>query len=403
MQAPSLISTETKPISRLVSLDVFRGIIIAGMILVTDPGTYDAVYPQLRHAEWVGATATDMIFPSFLFMVGLSIALSFSSRLAHGTNKSELARHLVYRSIILFMLGLAVNGFPDFNFHLLRLPGILQRIAICYLCCGLFYLQLNDFKQSKSSRRLNVNMWTLGGTAFGLLVIYWAMLVLVPVPGIGAGHLDTYGNLPAYIDRSIMGINHMWAYGLTPGKGVTYDPEGILSTLPAIASTLIGLMVGDWWLQTNGDEGKKVRRLSMAGIGLIIIALLLGFVLPLNKRIWTSSFALLSSGVAILLFAFLYILTDLKQWRNWTFPFRVLGTNAILAFVVSSVITTLFDRIKIHETNGKQLTIHQWGNQVSLSTGLSPINASLVYAIVIVVINILILVPLYRRKIILKV
>lgn len=403
MQAPSLISTETKPISRLVSLDVFRGIIIAGMILVTDPGTYDAVYKQLRHAEWVGATATDMIFPSFLFMAGLSIALSFTSRLAHGANKSELALHIVYRSIILFLLGLAVNGFPDYNWHLLRLPGILQRIAICYLCCGLFYLQLKDFKQGKGSGRPKGNLLILGGTAFGLLVIYWVMLVLVPVPGIGAGHLDTYGSLPAYIDRSIMGINHMWAYGLTPGKGVTYDPEGILSTLPAIASTLIGLMVGDWWLETTADEGKKISRLSVAGIVLIIVALLLGFILPINKRIWTSSFALLSSGVAMLLFAFLYILIDLKGWRKWTFPFRVLGTNAILAFVVSSIITTLFDRIKVHGATGKQLTLHQQGNQVSLFSGLSPINASLVYAIVIVVINILILVPLYRRRIFLKV
>ena len=398
------MSIENKPAARLVSLDVFRGIIIAGMILVTNPGTYEAIYPQLQHAEWNGATATDMIFPAFLFMVGLSIALSFHTHLTRGTAKSKLAKHILYRSIVLFLLGLAINGFPDYNLPILRLPGILQRIAVCYFCCGVFYLCWNDFnKNHKTSGSLKNNLLKLGATAFSLLIIYWAILVLIPVPGIGTGHLDSFRNLPAYIDRKIIGINHMWAYGLTPGMGVTYDPEGILSTLPAISSTLIGLFVGEWWRRTSLGDDKKIMRLSIAGILFVSIAIIWSNVLPINKRIWTSSFVMLSSGVAMLLFSVIYIVVDLKKLRKWSVPFLIPGTNAILAFVISSVITTLNDRIKIFHLNGEPISIHQWGYHLSLSLGLSPVNASLLYGIVIVLLNILIVLPLYRKKFFLKV
>jgi predicted acyltransferase len=168
-----------------------------------------------------------------------------------------------------------VNGFPDYNLQHLRQPGILQRISICYCCSGLFYLYINDYGKSVTVRlNLKKNLLKLGCTALSLLLLYWALLMLVPVPGIGTGLLDSYGNLPAYIDRNILTINHMWAYGLSPGKGVTLDPEGILSTLPAIASTFIGVLIGEWWIKSADVPIKKISLVSLVGAILIILALL---------------------------------------------------------------------------------------------------------------------------------
>jgi predicted acyltransferase len=389
---------QQKPNSRLVSLDVFRGIIIAGMILVTDPGTYSAIYPQLRHAEWMGATATDMIFPALLFMVGFSIVLSIKSRFSQHTPNSKIVSHIFYRTIILIILGLAINGFPFYDWHSLRLPGILQRIALCYLPCGLFYLYIISptAKHKNSFPKLLIPIIIL-------LVGYWLMLFLIPVPGVGAYHLDSFGNLPAYVDRSIFGINHLWLYGTTPGMGITYDPEGLLSTIPAIASTLIGVLTAEYWLHTADSQSKKTIKASIIGVILIIVALVLDKYFPINKRIWTSTFVLLSSGVSLLVFTFVYIIVDIKKWRKWSYLFLVLGSNALLAFILSNVIIALFDLIKIHSPfSPTELSLHKWGNQLSLSTGLSPVNASLLYAIVLVLLNTLIILPLYKRNILVR-
>jgi predicted acyltransferase len=371
--------------SRLVSLDVFRGIVIAGMILVTDPGTYSYVYSPLRHAEWMGATATDMIFPAFLFMVGLSISFSFASQVKRGASRTTLVQRLLRRSLVLFVLGLVLNGFPDYNLGTLRIPGILQRIAICYLCSAALYLF--------AIRRMRL----MAGVAFGLLAVYWVLLKLVPVPGVGPGHLDSFGSLPAYIDRQVFGINHLWIWGLTPGKGVTYDPEGLLSTLPAMFSTLAGIVAGDW-IRSDSPARKKALGLAIAGCALVIAGLLLSQFLPLNKRIWTSTFALLSTGVSVAAFAALYAVIDLSGFRRWLLPAKILGTNAILAFTLSTVITSLLDRIHL-----QGLTMHEWLYQKLFASWLSPYPSSLAYAIVIVLLNILLLYPLYQRRLFVRV
>jgi len=383
--------------SRLVSLDVFRGIIIGFMILVTDPGTYSYVYPQLRHAEWAGATATDMIFPALLFMVGFSIVLSIKSRLAHHTpNNNKIVLKMFHRTIILIILGLAVNGFPFYDWHNLRLNGILQRIAICYLLCGLFYLYAVKPASKNTITKLLIPI-------VALLVGYWLMLFLIPVPGVGTYHLDSFGNLPAYIDRSIFGINHLWFYGTTPGMGVTYDPEGLLSTIPAIASTLIGVLNAQYWLHTADNQSKKIIKASVIGVVLIITALVLDKYFPINKRIWTSTFTMLSSGVALLVFTFVYIIVDIKKWRKWSYIFMVLGSNALLAFILSNVIIDLLNIITIHSSfSPTKLDLHAWGNQLALCTGLSPVNASLLYAIVLVLLNTLLILPLYRKNILVR-
>lgn len=394
-EAPAAVSSLDDPQGRLVSLDVFRGLTIAGMILVTDPGTYSAVYKPLLHAAWNGATPTDMIFPSFLFIVGVSITLSFASRVARGASRAKLAGHVLRRSAVIFFLGLLVNGFPDYNLHTLRVPGVLQRIAICYLCGALLYLATTGSGAKTRTRTI-----ALLGIAFFLLAGYWTMLKLVPVPGFGAGHLDSYGNLPAYIDRAVFGINHLWPYGLTPGVGVTYDPEGILSTLPALASVLIGILAGEW-MRTRRPGSRKVGMMLLMGAVLVLAGWLLSPLLVINKRIWTSTFTLFSGGVSLLVFALCYAVVDLWRSRWWTAPALIFGTNAILAFALSNVITTLTDRISVHSADGNALNLHSWGNQF-FAAWMAPIHASLAYAIFIVLLNMALIYPLYRKRIFLR-
>ena len=399
--SPSAVSTAEVKKDRVVSLDVFRGLAVAGMILVTDPGTYSAVYRPLLHAEWNGWTPTDMIFPGFLFAIGVAITLSFASRIQRDGNRTKIAQHVLVRSIVIFLIGLAINGFPDYNLQTIRISGILQRIALCYLCGALFYVAIGQAPEGAQGRQARRRVALIAVFAVTLLGIYWALLKLAPVPGFGAGHLDSLGNIAAYVDRSMLGTRHMWIWGVTPGHGVTFDPEGLLSTLPAIASLLIGMIAGEW-LQTEYSANRKALILAAVGIVLALAGWLLHPLLPINKKLWTSTFALFSGGVSLLTFAALYSVLDVKRWRWWTSPFLVLGTNAMLAFVLSNVITTLTDRVHIR-LDGSILTIHQWSYRHVFATWLQPVHASLAYAIALVLLNIALVYPLYRRRIFLRV
>jgi len=399
--SPSAVSTAEVKKDRVVSLDVFRGLAVAGMILVTDPGTYSAVYRPLLHAEWNGWTPTDMIFPGFLFAIGVAITLSFASRIQRDGNRTKIAQHVLVRSIVIFLIGLAINGFPDYNLQTIRIPGILQRIALCYLCGALFYLAIGEAPEAAQGRQTRRRVALIAVFAIALLGIYWALLKLVPVPGFGAGRLDSLGNIAAYVDRSVLGTRHMWIWGVTPGHGVTFDPEGLLSTLPAIASLLIGVIAGEW-LRTEYSANRKAVILAAVGIVLALAGWLLHPLLPINKKLWTSTFALFSGGVSLLTFAALYSVLDLKRWRWWTPPFLVLGTNAMLAFALSNVITTLTNRVHIR-LDGSILTIHQWSYRHVFATWLQPVHASLAYAIALVLLNIALVYPLYRRRIFLRV
>ncbi len=376
---------------RLSSLDILRGITVAGMILVTDPGTYSAVYPQLLHAEWRGATAADMIFPCFLVMVGVALTLSLGRRMAGGAPPRRLWLHVVRRSLIVLVFGLVVNGFPDFHLRTLRLPGVLQRIAICYLLAGSLYLSLrrrfNDEDGPDRIRRLVI----LATTAGGLLVLYTLLLRFVPVPGFGAGHLDSYGSLPTFLDRQIFGIPHLWTYGTTPGVGVTYDPEGLLSTIPALAASLLGVFAGEL-VRGTVLLVSRIRAVAVTAALLLTIGIGLQPVLPWIKKIYTASFACFSTGVALAAFALLLYLIDLRGIRRGWLPFRVFGSNAILAFFVSGAITVLLDRIRIGS-----LSAHHWLHQHLFAGWLSARNGSLAYAIGIVIFNVLLLLPFYRR------
>ena len=360
--------------ARLVSLDVYRGLVVAGMLVVTNAGNWDAVYWPLRHADWNGWTPTDLIFPSFLFMVGVALTFSFARRIEAGVARGALAKHVVRRAAILIVLGLFLNGFPFFHLSTIRIPGILQRIALCYLFGGLLYL---------ASRRVVV----IASVAVALLVGYWAILRFVPVPGFGAGRLDSLGNLGAYIDRAVFTIPHLWPYGLTLGHGVTYDPEGLLSTLPAIVNLLMGVLAGEW-MRSSRAGAEKALRMAVAGILVMAAGLLLNPVIPINKRIWTSSFALFSGGFSMMAFAALYWIVDMRQWRAWTGPALVLGTNAIFAFALATMLSPLL---------GLAGVPHWFYGQV-FSKFMGPYNASLAWALLFLAVNVALVWPLYRKR-----
>ncbi len=387
-------SFSTKP-QRLVSLDVFRGLTIAGMILVTDPGTYSAVYRQLLHANWDGWTMTDMIFPAFLFIAGVSLTFSFGARMRRGATKWQLIGHMAQRSLLLVLIGLVLNGFPYFHLHTLRIPGILQRIAICYFFGGLLFLAAikKDGEESK------INTGIILAVVIAILAGYWLLLKFYPVPGFGPNRLDSLGYLGAYIDRKIFGINHLWAYGLTAGYGVTYDPEGILSTFPALANLLFGILAGEW-LKSEGKPSQKFWKLAITGVLLLLAGWLLESFLPINKRIWTSTFAIFSIGFSLLALAVCYWVVDIRRWRGWTYPALVLGTNAIFAFVLSTIITSLADALTFR-TDTATTGLHALGDRM-FAAWLSPVHASLAYAICIVLLNVALVMPLYRKKIFLK-
>jgi len=311
-----------------------------------------------------------------------------------GESRSRIARHMVIRSVVIFFVGVALNGFPDYDLHNIRIPGVLQRIALCYLCAGLLYLGLERQSSEAAGQR---RAWSIGMLLFVILSGYWALLRFFPVPGFGANRLDSLGFLGAYVDRAVFGIHHLWPYGTTPGVGVTYDPEGILSTLPAIATTLIGVLAGEL-LRTKLSLTHKAAYLAASGFVFFGAGLLLNPSFPVNKRIWSSTFVLLSGGASLVVFAVLLYIIDLKQWKRWTPPLLVFGTNAILAFALSSMITVLTDRIHVGSP-----TFHQWADGRGLATGMPAMDASLAYAIAVVLFNMAILWPLYRKRIFVRI
>jgi predicted acyltransferase len=428
--------------TRLLSLDVMRGLTIAAMILVTDPGTYSSVFPPLRHAAWQGATPTDMIFPAFLFMVGISIVFSTHARLfpraGRGATRRQLTAHILRRAILLIVLGLVVNGFPAYDIHHLRIPGILQRIALCYAAATLLYLVISDLGPAPSAETdsaasaqcaSNRAAALLVAIIAAILIGYWALLRYVPVPGFGTACYDSLGYLGAYIDRAVFTTQHLWAWGLTPGYGVTYDPEGLLSTLPAIANTLLGVLAGVW-LRMPRPARSKAADLLFFGALLFAVAWPLASLMPINKRIWTSTFALLSGGVSVFAFALLYWFLDIRntdvrntdirntdlrkkglggssRWMKPAISFTcIFGTNAILAFVLSSIITASLDAIHLDSgsrTGGPSLSLHHAAHQYLFASWLPPRIGSLSYALAIVALNAALLYPLYRKRIFLRI
>lgn len=395
MEATTAVAPGGLRADRLLSLDVLRGLTVAGMILVTDPGTYSHVYLPLTHAKWNGPTLTDLIFPCFLVMVGIAVALSLGARLRRGATVRELGARVVRRSVLLVGLGLVVNGFPRYELASLRIPGILQRIGICYLLVSLLYLSL-----SRSSLTQRARQTVMLGVCVASLGLYWMLLTLYPTPGFGAGHLDPLGDVAAVLDRHVFGQAHIFQWGIqTPGFGVTFDPEGILSTLGALGTTLFGVLAGEE-LRTEASSRRQCAAIASAGTMLWLLSLALSRLMPLNKQIYTPTFALWSAGLSLIAFAGLFWLIDIARVRRgWTL-LLIFGTNAILAFCLSQVITSLLNVWHVRAEGDQPLytvlAAHLFG------TWLPPRPASLAWAICIVLLNAALLYPLYRRRIFLR-
>jgi predicted acyltransferase len=370
------MSSPTPP-GRLASLDVFRGLTVASMILVNNPGTWTAVYPPLRHAAWHGWTFTDLVFPFFLWIVGAAMTLSFARRFERGDGSGRLALHALRRAAIVFALGLLLNGFPSFDLATWRIPGVLQRIAVCYLAASVIFLFTG---------------WR--GQAISIAVLlagYWLAMTLVAVPGIGAGSLDKGANLAQYVDRVVLG-RHMWS------ETRTWDPEGLLSTLPAIATTLFGALAGRLLLATR-TPAAKTAWMFLSGSALVAAGLLMNVWLPINKNLWTSSYAVFTAGVASLVFACCYWLVDVKGHRRWTRPFAIYGMNALAAYVLAGALEVLPDALPV----GGATSLHQFLYRRLFAPVASPPNASLLWALCCVLLVYAAAYGLYRRKWFLKV
>src|SRR5215470_10523268 len=297
--------------NRLLSLDAFRGLTVAGMVLVNNPGTWNFIYWPLEHAEWNGWTPTDLIFPFFLFIVGVAIPLAFGKRIERGDSRGALFTKVIYRSVIIFLLGEFLAGFPYFHLATIRIPGVLQRIAVCYFCASIIYLTTRPR--------------TTAIIAIALLVIYWLLMTNVAAPGYAVGDLSKEGSLASYIDRRVFGP-HIWK------QGIVYDPEGILSTLGALGTTLFGVLTGYLLRAKERTPIEKATEMFVAGIVCLLIGWIWNPWFPINKSLWTSSYVFFTSGLALQFLAFCYWLIDIKGYKTWTKPFVIFGVNAIILF-----------------------------------------------------------------------
>jgi predicted acyltransferase len=309
---------------RLESLDAMRGLTVAGMILVNNPGSWTDGYPWLAHSAWNGWTLADLVFPSFLLIVGVSIDLSLSRRIAREGSGTRLVMPLARRALLLIALGVLLNGFPDYSqLSTLRVFGVLQRIGLCYFLGAIIFLRLGGYGQ--------------GIAVLVLLAGYWLLLAFVPVPGVGAGVLAPQGNLVGYVDEWLF-HGHLYSDG--------FDPEGLLSTLPALATTLVGMLAGRL-LRSRIDGRRKAVALALVGAVLGIGGLVADSWFPINKHLWTSSFVLLAGGLGLIILALCYQLVDRRGWRRVARPFVMLGSNALAVYLLSTMGARLMEMCQI--------------------------------------------------------
>lgn len=399
--------------ARLMSLDVFRGATIAAMILVNNPGNWSAAYKPLLHAEWHGWTFTDLIFPFFIWIVGVAIPLSTARRLEQGQSRGQLLMHALRRSAIIFALGFFLNSFgylidsslfrDGFSAWLhnyattVRVPGVLQRIGICYFLAMMIFLG--------TSIRGQV-IWIVG-----LLAGYWALMIVGPLLGCGSGGLDEHGNFSEYIDNLVLNGQtigqHVWS------GGKTWDPEGIFSTVPAVATCLFGIMTGHL-LRSRQTPETKTAWLFVAGNLLLFAGVVMDIWLPINKKLWTSSYAVFMAGMAMNCFAVSYWLVDVQGWRKCAKPFAIYGMNAITVFMLAGLLGRLSLTVKLTNAAGEKTALktylydHLCAPFASPDTApffgflASPRNASLMWALIYVAGLYLVAYWMYRRKWFLK-
>jgi predicted acyltransferase len=372
---------DTSP--RLLSLDFFRGLTVAAMILVNNPGDWGHIYAPLEHAAWNGWTPTDLIFPFFLFIVGVSITFALSGEGKKVEGQKDVIGKIVKRSATLFLLGLFLNFFSRFDITTVRIMGVLQRIALVYLVCSLIFLKTNPRQQ----------LYML----CGILVGYWLLMTFVPVPGVGYANLEPESNLSAWLDRTILTPAHVYK----PAK--VWDPEGLLGTLPAVGTGIIGLLVGNW-LRSNRPATEKVTWLFAVGCLITLGGLIWDGFFPINKALWTSSYVLLAGGLAMLGLALCYWLIDVQNYRRGVLPFVAFGVNAITVFFLSGLIPRIMNLIHVTNSDGTELGLKEYLYRSFIAPPFAdPKNASLAGALTFVLIWFGILWWMYRKKVIIKV
>jgi predicted acyltransferase len=390
---------------RLVSLDVFRGMTVAGMLLVNNPGTWSAIYPPLEHAAWNGWTPTDLIFPFFLFIVGITTELSLRARRARGDDDRAILRQMLRRGALIFLFGFLLSGFPFFTWppalpeasffervvdriEHWRVMGVLQRIGLAYLLGGLLTWRTTLRQQF--------------AILIALLVGYWALMTLVPVPDTGvAGRfvLDQPDQLlSAWLDRTILGTNHLWI------GAKTWDPEGLLSTVPAVGTMLLGTFAGRWIARQERTLTDRLAGLFAVGALTMMLGLVWHWVFPINKSIWSSSYVLFTAGMGAVSLATCMWIIDVMQVRRWTFPFVVYGTNPMLAFLGSGLMARMISSIWTWEASaGGRISAQGFVFNSLYASWLPPREASFAYALSFVALWFLMLWGAWKRGFVLKV
>ncbi len=440
------------PQDRLISLDVFRGMTIAGMVLVNNPGTWSSIYGPLKHAEWHGITPTDYIFPFFLFIVGVAIPIALGRRIEAGVTR-DIYWKILQRAATIFALGLAMSVIPFFdftkteipqaakllimvgfsaallflllrkfrvalalaggcilviaffffagytiepyNFGGMRIPGVLQRIAVCYLIVSLLFLHTNWKQQAM-----------IGG---GLLLLYWFLMTAIPVPGCDITTIDDKAcNLAAWLDRTILTEAHMWR------SAKVFDPEGILSTIPALVTTLSGVLAGTWIMRGSRDDKESAIRdpqsaietaagLFFFGVVLVTLGWAWDFFFPFNKSLWTSSYVLYTTGLALCFLGFCYWLIDIKGYTRWAKPFVIFGVNALALFVFSGLMARFLGAAKVTAPDGQSISLQKWIFDTFFLSIAPPTDASLMYAVSFILFWLFLMWLLYKKKIYIKV
>ncbi|RAK65086.1 acyltransferase family protein [Hymenobacter edaphi] len=385
-------TTHTLPLAeasqpgRLVSLDVFRGLTVMAMILVNNPGDWGHIYEPLEHAAWNGCTPTDLIFPFFLFIVGVSLVYALDGVKQRGGAPGPTLLRVARRAALLFGLGLFLSLYPKFDFATVRVLGVLQRIGLVFFACSALFLT--------TSRR--TQLWTLAG----ILIGYNLLLQLVPAPGQATAQLLPGHDLGAWLDRTLLTSAHLWKVSKT------WDPEGLLSTLPAVGTGLLGVVTAQWLRRSDVPPAEKVVWLFIDAALLIVLGMVWNSWFPVNKSLWTSSYVLYTGGMAVGGLALLYWLCDVQQWRGWIKPFLVYGVNAITVFFLSGLIPRTLSLIRLPDPTGKAADtgLKEWLYQtLFVPLFADPRNASLAGALALVLIWLGILWWMYSRRIIIKV
>ncbi len=377
------------PVKRLLSLDVVRGITIAFMIMVNNNGGAGS-WHFMNHANWNGLTPTDLVFPTFVFVVGVSVVFAFDARLARGATRAKLAWHTLQRAVVLILFGIFVNSFPLFKLDHMRFYGVLQRIGICYLVVGFFYLW-------------DKRVWTKVAALVVALVGYWILVRWVPIPGIGVPgrdvpFMDMDRNLVSWIDQHLFPY-HLYLYA--PDHNVR-DPEGLLSDLPAIGTALLGILTG-LWLRGRKSVGAKAAGLAAASASCLALGYLWSLSFPLNKNMWTSSFVLVAAGYSLALFTFAFWAVELKGWRKgWTWVWLVFGSNAIAAYMFSELMPGVLGNIFIAEGT-RRFSLEAWVFFHSFAHIPNPGWAAFAYSCSFCVVCFIPVWILYRKKIFLKI